>query len=235
MLGLVSQSQNNVIRDPKLQRLPVGSDGLAWAITSYYNAYVSDTFRIKPRVTLTYGLGYLVQMPPAAQGGVPQITLMDQNGNQVSADYLTQVKKAALSGQGYAPILSSVPLSYVGDKPKYPYNPFYGGLAPRVSVAWSPNVSGGVMSRLLGKNKSVVRVGYGRIGRLNAIRTMSSPMQFPGTTQAVTCPGPSMNGQCTGNNGVTPSTSNFTWGRGLGTPSTSQSSTAIVALDVAAK
>ena len=34
-------------------------------ISDYYNAYFSDTWHMKPSFTLTYGMGYTLEMPPA--------------------------------------------------------------------------------------------------------------------------------------------------------------------------
>ena len=31
---------------------------------NFYNLYITDSWHIKPTLTLTYGLGYQVEMPP---------------------------------------------------------------------------------------------------------------------------------------------------------------------------
>ena len=41
----------------------------------------------------------------------------------------------ALNGQVYNPVIGFEPIGAVGGHPKYPFNPYYGGFSPRVSVA----------------------------------------------------------------------------------------------------
>ena len=43
----------------------------------FYNLYVTDSWHIKPTLTLTYGLGYQVEMPPVEQNG-KQVELVDR-------------------------------------------------------------------------------------------------------------------------------------------------------------
>ena len=42
----------------------------------YYNLYFSDTWRMKPRFTLTYGLGWTLEMPPTEANG-KQVMFVD--------------------------------------------------------------------------------------------------------------------------------------------------------------
>jgi hypothetical protein len=93
-----------------------------------------------------------------------------------------------------------------GDR-KYPYDPFYGGFSPRVSVAWNPKFTEGFLGKILGNNKTVLRAGYGRIyGRLNGVNLLLVPLLPPGLLQAVSCVGVSKTGGCLGSGGTDPST-----------------------------
>ena len=101
---------------------------------------------------------------------------------------------------------ASPPLTTFKDR-KYPFDTFYGGITPRVSVAWNPKFSGGLLGTLIGENKTVIRGGYGRIyGRLNGVNLLLVPLLPPGLLQAVSCVGVSRTGDCLGANGVDPST-----------------------------
>ena len=40
--------------------------------SDYYNAYFSDTWHMKPSFTLTYGMGYTLEMPPTEANGKPR-------------------------------------------------------------------------------------------------------------------------------------------------------------------
>ena len=85
----------------------------------------------------------------------------------------------------------------VGAGLKYPYKPFYGEFSPRVSFAWNPHYSDGVLGKLLGNGKTVVRGGYSRIyGRLNGVDLVLVPLLGPGLLQGVTCVNPISNGTC---------------------------------------
>jgi len=207
-LGLVSQSQ--VVYTRSGQNLALGKIGdvaFDQSIIPSYNAYVADTWHIKPTVTLSYGLSYMVEMPPNELNG-KQVSLVDEAGNQVIAsDYLAQRQKAALAGQVYQPVLGFATVNNIGGGKKYPYDPFYGGFSPRFSVAWNPKFTDGLLGKILGDNKTVWRAGYGRIyGRLNGVNLLLVPLLPPGLLQAVSCVGPSKSGQCLLGNGVDPST-----------------------------
>ena len=100
VLGLVSQSQTLYTRQgPNLSLQPLGTPAFDQSIIPYYNVYFSDAWRMKPRFTLTYGVGYSIEMPPYEING-KQVEVVDQSGNPIDvADYLASRKQAALAGQ----------------------------------------------------------------------------------------------------------------------------------------
>jgi hypothetical protein len=60
--------------------------------------YVTDTWHIKPNVTLTYGLVYVVEMPAyEVNGNLPMVVYSD-NSEFTAESYLAQRKTAALAG-----------------------------------------------------------------------------------------------------------------------------------------
>jgi len=206
VLGIVTQPQSlytRSISDLSLQ--PFGQPVIARSVTNSYNVYFGDSWHMKPSFTLTYGLGYQLELPPYEQDG-KQVMLVDQNGNPVStADYLDKKKQAALAGSAYNPILGFATIRNVAGGRKYPYDVFYEGLSPRVAAAWNPQFSGGILSRILGQNKTVIRGGYGRMyGRANGVLNILTPLLAPGLLQAVQCQGATSNGQCLGTAGANP-------------------------------
>jgi len=206
VLGLVSQPQVAYTRSGNnLTVNPVGQPAFDQSIIPYYNVYFSDTWRVKPTFTLTYSLGYALEMPPYEING-KQVTVVTSDGSQVNtADYLAQRQKAALAGQVYDPILGFATVRNVGQGLKYPYAPFYGAFSPRVSGAWNPKFDSGILGKLFGTGKTVLRGGYGRIyGRLNGVNLVLVPLLGIGPLQPVTCAGPNMNGTCAGANNVDP-------------------------------
>ena len=181
-LGMVSTSEVVYTRSgPSLSLLPVGTPAQARSTIPYYNVYFGDTWHLKPTMTFTYGLGYALEMPPTASG--QQVTMVDQAGQIISGEaYLTQRKSAALQGINYNPEIGYAVLANAANSPKYPYNPYYGELSPRVAFAWSPTNTTGALSN------TVVRAGYGRqYGRLNGVTQVLVPLLAPGILQPVEC------------------------------------------------
>ena len=188
--------------------LPFGSSIKSESVVGNYNAYFSDTWKVKQSFTLIYGLGYQVQLPPyEANGNQPMI--VDQSGNSfTSAGYLAQRQAAALDGKVFQPIIGFSTIRNVGNKDrKYPFDPVYNVLSPRLAMAWSPSYDGGVLGKVFGRKTSVLRGGYARIfGRVNGINIVQVPLQGTGIGQAVACIGASRDGRCAGTAGVDPET-----------------------------
>ncbi|MBI1766729.1 MAG: carboxypeptidase regulatory-like domain-containing protein [Acidobacteria bacterium] len=192
VLGIVGQPQTLYTRKlPDLSLQPLGTPAEDIAIIPTYNVYFSDIWRMKSSFTLTYGLGYTVEMPPFETAG-KQVMLVDSAGNAIrSAEYLAKRKAAALAGQVYNPTLGFATIGNVTGKPKYPYDPFYGGLSPRIAASWNPKfASGSLLSKIFGEQHGVVRGGYSRIyGRLNGVDLVLVPLLGTGLMQAVSCQG----------------------------------------------
>jgi hypothetical protein len=208
ILGIVDQSQVLYTRSgAQLTLQPLGSNMFDQSTINFYNGYVTDTWKVKPNFTLTYGLGYQVETPPTEKNG-KQIELVDQTGTPISlSSYLSQRESAALNGQVYNPIVGFTGIETVSNAShKYPYNPFYGGVSPRASFAWNPSYTDGILGKLLGNNQTVIRGGYGRIyGRLNGVDLVLIPLLGTGLGQAVNCYA-SAQGQCLGTSSLTDAT-----------------------------
>jgi hypothetical protein len=206
VLGIVSQPQVAYTRSGSSLTLgPVGGVATDQSIIPYYSVYFYDTWHMKPSFTLTYGLGWNLEMPPYELNG-KQVTLTDSNGQMINTqDYLAQREKAALAGQSYDPTLGFALVGNVGKGLKYPYNPFYGEFSPRVAFAWNPHYGDGILGKLFGNGKTVLRGGYSRIyGRLNGVDLVLVPLLGVGLLQPVTCQGAAKNGQCLGTGNVDP-------------------------------
>lgn len=171
----------------------------ATSIIPTYNVYWTDSWRVKPKFTLNYGLGYTIEMPPYETTGGEQTAMVDATGHMFNAmKFLNQEKQLALQGVADAPNFGFSTVRNIPDHSKYPYDPFYGGLSPRVGVAWNfmPN--------------TVLRGGYARIfGRINGVNPLLVPLLTPGLLQPDTCFGPSFAVSGTGAptcGGTTPAT-----------------------------
>ena len=163
---------------------------LEQAVIDTYNGYANDSWHLRPSLTLTFGLGYTVEMPPFNSSG-SQDVLVDASDNPViTSQYLSARQGAALSGASFDPTLGWATINNVNGHPKYPYNPFYLGLSPRVSVAWNPKFDSGLLGHVFGHD-TAIRGGYSRIyGRLNGVDQILVPILAPGLMQTAQCFGP---------------------------------------------
>jgi Carboxypeptidase regulatory-like domain len=189
VLGIVTDSQIAYTRaGTNLALNPPLTHAFDQSTIPYYNVYFSDSWRIKPSFTLTYGLGWTLEMPPTEKNG-KQIELVNDSGQQLDVQsYISQRKTAALQGQVYNPIVGFALVGNTGDHQKYPYDPFYGSFSPRIAAAWNPNYSDGFIGKMFGGNKTVIRGGYSRVyGRLNGVDLVLVPLLGTGLIQAVKC------------------------------------------------
>jgi hypothetical protein len=200
VLGIVTDSQIAYTRSgANLALNPPLTHAFDQSTIPYYNVYFSDSWRMKPSFTLTYGLGWTLEMPPVEKHG-KQIELVDQAGQQLDVmAYLNARKAAALQGNVYNPEVGFALVGNTGGGQKYPYKPFYGSFSPRIAAAWNPNITEGFLGKAFGGNKTVIRGGYSRIyGRLNGVDLVLVPLLGTGLIQPVQCRQANMNGTCGG-------------------------------------
>jgi hypothetical protein len=199
-LGIVSIAQTVYTRSgANLTLNPPLTPAFDKSTIPYYNVYFSDTWHMKPTFTLTYGLGWTLEMPPVEANG-KQVELVDQSDEPISSEsYLANRKRAALEGQVYNPEIGFALVGNTENGLKYPYNPFYGSFSPRIAAAWNPHFdSDSLAGKIFGHEDTVVRGGYGRVyGRLNGVDLVLVPLLGTGLMQPVQCVGGAFsNGTC---------------------------------------
>jgi hypothetical protein len=206
LTGMISSTQVMYTRAlPALSTLPIGTPATDKDIIPSYTTYFNDSWHMKPSFTLTYGLGWNLELPPYELQG-KQVEVVDSNNQPINtADFLAQRETAALQGGSYTPQIGFTLIRNTGSGPKYPYNPYYAEFSPRAAFAWNPRYSDGILGKVFGNGKTVVRGGYGRIfGRLNGVDLVLVPLLGPGLLQGVTCVNPLSNGSCAGTGVATP-------------------------------
>src|SRR5262249_4955937 len=106
VLGLVGLTQVIYTRTgSNLAIQPIGTLAQEQSTIKYYSGYFADTWRMKPSLTISYGLSYMYETPPVEKNGA-QVELVFPDGSLVHTDsFLAQRKAAALAGQAFAPIL----------------------------------------------------------------------------------------------------------------------------------
>jgi hypothetical protein len=121
---------------------------------------------VTPRLTLTYGLRWVLEAPPYETNGYQVAPCVASAGggctNQNAADWFNHTAALATAGQ---PANSAGELSFVlgGPKNNGPglWNWDRKNFSPRFAVAWAPDTGDGWISKVLGKrDQFTVRGGY---------------------------------------------------------------------------
>jgi hypothetical protein len=209
ILGIVNHSTVVATRKgANLSLNPLGTPARSFVTVNTPSVYFNDTWKVKPSLTLSYGLSWGVQLPPHDLNG-SQDVLVDSDNNPITFDnFIKNRAKAALNGQIYNPVAGFSPVGAVGKGSNYAFPPYYGEFGPRVSLAWNPTFHEGLLATLFGQTGTVIRGGYARIyGRDLGINVVSNPVLGYGFLQPDSCI-PSMPGSglatCVGVKGVTP-------------------------------
>jgi hypothetical protein len=157
LLGSISQVNANYNYNTNGSVLPQGTPLSRHFAADSYEFYAQDSWKIKPNLTVTYGLRYSLSSPPWETNGVqvaPTMNLGDwfnlraQNMNQGIGSSNDPVISLDLAGPAHG-------------KPGF-YNWDYHNFGPRIGVAWAPGASGGFWKRLLGgSGQTTIRAGFG--------------------------------------------------------------------------
>jgi hypothetical protein len=188
--GMVTDSQVAYTRSgSNLQLNPPLSPAFDKSSINYYNVYFGDAWKMKPSFTLTYGLGWTLELPPTEATGKQDVLVDDSDTPIDTLSYLHQRQVAASQGASYNPELGFALVGNVGNGQKYPYDPFYGSFSPRAAAAWNPKFDpNSLFGKVFGSEGSVIRGGYGRqYGRLNGVDQVLVPLLGVGLIQAVQC------------------------------------------------
>jgi hypothetical protein len=139
----------------------------------YYNyeAYIQDSWKVRPNLTFTYGVRYQYDSVPYESNGY-EATAVNATTNSIllarAANGL-----AGVSGPTSAPLLTytlagkanhGAPSLYAGDKLNF---------SPRLGLAWNPNFREGLLASVFGDHKTVVRAGFGMIYDQTAISAVN--------------------------------------------------------------
>jgi hypothetical protein len=131
-----------------------------------YEFFGQDTWHVTPRLTLTYGLRWVLEAPPYETNGL-QVAPCVQNSSggctgQNVADWFNHSAQLAAQGQ---PANNAGELGFIlgGPVNNGPgmWNWDHKNFSPRIAVAWAPDTGEGWVSKVLGKKDQFsVRGGY---------------------------------------------------------------------------
>lgn len=186
LYGAVSQVPVLFVRDAELNLQPLGTGLQTRSTMGAYEFYASDTWRVKPSLTLTYGLTYNWQTPPVEASGKQTVLTYKDSGEWVDyQNYLDTKRGAALRGESWNPDLAFIPLNKTGRRTAFDTD--FTNVSPRVSIAWNPALT----NKLFGNYHTVIRAGYSLLfDRTNTVQTVTIPTLGLGfsQTQVVTEP-----------------------------------------------
>ena len=197
-LGLVDSVGILTASDGQLNPLPFGATLVAHTTLRSYDFFWQDTWRMKPSLTVTYGLSYGWQTTPHERDGKQSLMVDASNGNKAltASDYLGAKAAAAAAGNFYDPTIGYLPIRNSGRSNVF--NVDYGDFAPRFSIAWNPSYRGGFLGHIFGDRKTVIRGGYGiSYDRINTVGSVIIPMLGVGFAQTLTVAAPGCNASST--------------------------------------
>lgn len=156
MLGMVTEVDATYNFGKSGNLLPQGAPIKRNFAEDYYEWYAQDTYRIKPNLTVIFGLRYSLYSPPWETNG------LQASPSQNLGTYFSQ--REAQMQQGIPSNTDSL-LTFDLAGPANGKSGFYNwdkaNFAPRISVAWSPEPQGWLKKVIGDKDKTVVRGGFG--------------------------------------------------------------------------
>lgn len=160
-LGIVNNVNVSGVRNGSLNALPLGTSINSNTDQYFVNFYFQDTWRMKPTFTLTYGLGYGWATAAKEAHGTQSLLANHDAGDALieAQQYIDTKETDAEQGTIFDPTLSYLPIHDTSRSRLF--NTDFGDWAPRVSAAWNPSYDNGLLGRLVGQGKTVVRGGFG--------------------------------------------------------------------------
>lgn len=135
--------------------LPAGSPANRDFRTREYDLYAQDVWKVRPNLTITYGLRYGISEPIWEANGFETTT------NIPLSTFFQRRLDGAARGVPYNDPISIDLSGKVNNKPPL-YSWDKNNFQPRVAVAWSPTFKEGFLARVFGRNQeSVIRGGFG--------------------------------------------------------------------------
>ena len=131
-----------------------------------YEVFGQDTWHMTPRLTLTYGLRWILDAPPYETNGYQVAPCVEATGggctNQTVADWFNNTAHLMSQGQ---PANNAGEISFVLGGPVNHgpglWNWDRKDFSPRIAVAWAPDTGDGRLAQILGhKDQFTVRAGY---------------------------------------------------------------------------
>src|SRR5215813_1435742 len=183
VLGRVSQYTANVVYDKDGKPLAAGTGVVRSFATQEYEFYGQDVWKLRPNLTLVYGVRWSTSTPVYERDGLqiaPTVSL---------GEFFERRVAGAKNGQPVSDLITLDRAGKANGKRGF-YDQDWNNFAPNFSVAWSPDFGNNFFGRLFGREgKSVVRGGfrmlYDRIGSALAVNfDLNSQLGFSASGNA---------------------------------------------------
>lgn len=175
LTGIIDNVSVLTVWDGDFNPLPFGSqleaDTKLWAPEFYF----SDTWRLSSTFTLSYGLNYGWQQAPTERLGRQSFHIDPLTGEFLTAKrFLRARENAARSGQIFNPNFAFLPIDSASRSDIFQVD--WNNVAPRLAAAWSPSFGDGLLGKLFGTRKTVIRGGYSLVyDRQNTVQSVIVP------------------------------------------------------------
>ena len=153
LIGRFSQYSALFTFDRDGTLLPSGTPAAREFRTEEYDVYFLDSWKIRPNITLSYGIRYGYSTPVYEQNGFEVKTTVPLS------EFFEARRAAASRGEALNTPLT-LELSGKANNATPLYNSDKNNFQPRVAVAWSPNFSGRLGQVLGNNNESVFRAAF---------------------------------------------------------------------------
>jgi hypothetical protein len=171
LLGIVSDvvAQYNYSKTGQVQNYvvdangnPISSTGLPMKRNyglNWYEFYAQDSWRIKPNLTITYGLRWSLFPPPWETNGL-QVAPSFSLGQQFATNVQNMKQGLGYTSEGK---IQLIPGGSANHGPDF-YHLSKTDFAPRISVAYSPRPDSGWLRTLFGEGgKTSIRAGFAEV------------------------------------------------------------------------
>lgn len=156
VMGLISEVKAQYNYDRNGNVLPQGAPIDRHYAIHNYDFYIQDSYRIKPNLTVVYGVRYQLESPP-----------WETNGTQVTpnVDFSQWLRlrqadmNAGITGAN-VPLVTYSLGGAANNKPGF-YNYAKLNFAPRLAVAYNPRPSSPFLRKIFGEGKTSIRAGAG--------------------------------------------------------------------------
>jgi Carboxypeptidase regulatory-like domain len=172
-LGMIDNVAYFTTRDAEGRPNPPLTPNIADVTWRHLELYGSDTFRVTPSFTLSYGLNFSFETPVTDTNERQAFLTDNSTGQPISPrHYLAQKEAAAIQGHIFNPVVAFSPAAAF-HRGIYPNQ---ANVAPRLAAAWSPSYRSGLRGAIFGEHETVLRGGYALVfERINAV----SPVEYP--------------------------------------------------------